>query len=282
MIQVSSYPAAAAAAPAYDAAALAEVVDYINDRLLPQTETASESTFSTRAARLDVLANRVEAQVGPFLLHTENRRITPSRGDHDLGYLASLSVRLRSGRRVAADTLPRLQLSAPALVAMDRFCRVLHMLNHLLLGREESDLWLHVSLGHVLAVEGEHGRFFEALLKQCGLGPERILLLVPALAPGHPDFSRLARSFANYRQRGYRLVLDLPQTSRSDVLATIDALAPDWVRIPHAALARAAPALWSRKVLTYGTAREPIQVGAPGVPVLAYESVYVATPRFLL
>lgn len=106
-------------------AALCEIVDYLNEALVPWSDTAREPMFSAHDARLTIHANRVEAQVGPFVLRTVTRQIVSLAGTH--GYLASLAVQLATRKAVAPDTLLRLQPSAPAVVAMDRLCRVLHM-----------------------------------------------------------------------------------------------------------------------------------------------------------
>lgn len=211
---------------------VAELVDYFNDVLTSSGHWTEDNVFSSRGARLQVLGNTVEAEVGPLRLQTRTRLLlnprVPDRG-HDV--LASLRVSTRSGRDVAPDTPLRLQASVEALWTMDRLCRILHMLNYLAQGREQNLLWLHLSLGHALSIPGAHGQFFEETLRRCGLGPEQIVLLVSPLPPAHRDLPRLVRTVANYRTRGYRLALDVPRQWPESGWRAIPTLDADWLRL---------------------------------------------------
>jgi len=220
-----------------DCKLVTELVDYLNDRIDRLGDGVGEPHFSAQSARLLLRGARVEAEVGPFVLRTEAHRIAPvvAPGLVD-GWYSALSVTTRSGRPLNAETLLRLQVSDAAAVAMDRLYRVLHMINHLGCGRERLDLWVHTSLRHVLAVEGRHGAFFEELLKRCGLGPERIVLIVPLLAVEDADFARLATACGEYASRGFRLALDVDVPTRRSVEA-IAALAPDYLRVRERDLA---------------------------------------------
>ncbi|MGE3774765.1 MAG: hypothetical protein AB7I32_17705 [Gammaproteobacteria bacterium] len=216
---------------------LAELVDYLNDRIDRLGESVGEPHFSAQAARLVLRGSRVEAEVGPFLLRTEAHRLAPVVApSRDGGWYSALSVVTQSGRALNAETLLRLQASDAAAVAMDRLFRVLHMINHLGCAREHTDLWVHTSLRHVLAVEGRHGAFFEELLKRCGLGAERIVLIVPLLPADDADFARLALACGEYASRGFRLALDVGVPT-SDSVRALAALQPDFVRVRERDLA---------------------------------------------
>ena len=211
---------------------LLELVDYINEHMACLATGTAEPSFSAQSGALRLRGQCLEAQVGPFVLRSVERRlIAPREAGALRGYGARVEVRLPSGRQVAPDILFRLQSSAPAVVAMDRLCRVLHMLQHLERGREDLDLWLHVGLPHVLAVEKGHGEFFESLLRRCGLGPQRIVLIMPLVTCDDDAYPRLVAACASYRERGYRLALDLREPLVRDYRAAAIGLGADWWRL---------------------------------------------------
>lgn len=211
---------------------LTELLDYLNDHMALLGCGTGEPMFSAQSAVLHQRGTRLEARVGPFVLHSEERIVRSRTGAAPTqGYLPRVRVHLPSGREVAPDLLFRLQISASAVVAMDRLCRILHMLQHLALGREGHDLWLHVSARHLLSVQEAHGAFFEQLLRRCGLGPDRIVLILPALGAGTDGFDRYLVAATNYRERGYRLALDLREPCVEAVRAAARELAPDWLRL---------------------------------------------------
>lgn len=214
-----------------DCEMLSELVDYMNSQIDRLGTGVGEPFFSAQSGRLIVRGGRVEAEVGPFTLRSETHRIAAVTAlAQPIGYYSSLRVTTRSGKPLSADSLLRLQPSDAAAVAIDRLYRVMHMLNHLGCAREHLDLWVHASLRHVLAVEGRHGAFFEDVLKRCGLGAERIVLIVPVLAPTDPDFARLAQAYAEYGSRGFRLALDL-MSRDAGLLAAVRYLRPPHVRV---------------------------------------------------
>ncbi len=216
---------------------LAELVDYMNERIDRLGQGVAEPHFSAQSARFVVRGALVEAEVGPFTLRTETRRLAPIVAPGRVaGWYSALRVTTPSGRELSAESLLRLQTSDAAVVAMDRLYRALHMLNHLGCAREDADLWVHVSLRHMLAIEGRHGAFFEELLGRCGLGPERIVLIAPLLPADDADFPRLAFALREYASRGFRIALDLVAPT-PEVARALALLAPTFVRIRERELA---------------------------------------------
>lgn len=214
-----------------DCSMLHELVDYMNGQMDRLGSRVGEPWFSAQSSQLAVRGERVEAAVGPFTLRSETHRITSVTAlAQPVGYYSTLRASTQSGRPLSADSLLRLQPSDAAAVAMDRLFRVLHMLNHLGCAREHLDLWVHTSLRHVLAVEARHGAFFEDVLKRCGLGAERIVMIVPALPVADRDFARLTQAYREYSVCGFRLALDLPSLDM-DVLAAVHRIDPAFVRV---------------------------------------------------
>lgn len=126
-----------------------------------------------------------------------------------VGHRASLLAEREDGRPLTATEAYASCASPEAVVHFDRLCRTLHALNFL---RQQAHaggyLQLAVHPRHVLAVPGQHGLVYEAILKRCGLAPDDIVL---ELDPGRLAASpQLAPALASYRQRGYRLALAYP------------------------------------------------------------------------
>lgn len=207
--------------------ALAELVDYVSDRLPGLEPRGAQPMFSARSGRLHLRGDRVEAAVGPFTLGSVSRRIVAAHAPaHTLAWSSSLQVHSPTGREITDDTLIRLQTTDAAAVAMDRLFRTLHMLNHLACAREDEDLWLPISLRHLLAVAEDHGAFFEELLRRCGLGPARIVLVLPLPVLRPDDAIRLLAAAEAYRGRGFRFALGLAGVLDETQLALLDSLAP--------------------------------------------------------
>lgn len=212
---------------------LLDLIDYVNDQVLPRLDrSASEPWFSARAARFILRQPRIDATVGPFRMASLPRAITGTVQQQPIAFRRTLWLTTLSGRRLNQDTLIRLQASEEAAVAMDRLCRILHMLNHLAVG-ETTDLWVEVSLRHLLAVQDGHGLFFEDVLRDCGLGADRVVLIVPlpeGLTAG--EVSRFSEACSAYAARGFRLAVDADGIAHEEQLLFIQSLNPVWVRDP--------------------------------------------------
>lgn len=160
---------------------------------------------------------------------------------HDLnsgriaGHRAVLAVQADDGSVLDAAAAYARCRDDTAVVRFDRLCRTVHALNFLGQQRHAGGhVQLDVHPRHLLAVQGQHGLVFEAILKRCGLGPEDIVLAVEV--PPAVDRARLARALDNYRQRGYRLALSgLPADIQAAALAE---WRPDLLQAPAVADSR--------------------------------------------
>ncbi len=92
------------------------------------------------------------------------------------------------------------------IVTFDRLCRTVHALNFARQALAGDILFLNVDARHLLSVGGGHGATFEALLAQCGLTPDRVVLEI--LESGIDDLGHLAVAVEAYQRRGYRIALD--------------------------------------------------------------------------
>lgn len=152
-----------------------------------------------------------------------------------VGHQASLLAERADGEPVSLEEAYAACATAEAVVHFDRLCRTLHALNFL---RQQAHaggyLQLAVHPRHVLAVPGQHGLVYEAILKRCGLAPDDIVLEIDPgrLAPSSSRVPQLAPALASYRQRGYRLALAGPA---ADELTTALAWQPAIVTLAAAA-----------------------------------------------
>lgn len=184
---------------------------------------------------------RVEAWHGGLHLGSLFQPIVDLRSQRVVGHQASLTLRDADGKTHPTDVLFARCESGPAVVQADRLVRTLHALNFLAQSRSTGGyLQVAVHPRHLQAVSNQHGLVYEAILKRCGLGPADIVLTINADeldTHGHG-----AHALANYRQRGYRLALQAPETALA--LPEILALQPDILRVetPDPALSAAARA----------------------------------------
>ncbi len=113
-----------------------------------------------------------------------------------------------------------------ALVRLDRLCRSLHILNYF--GRSSSDqlLFLRVEPRLLASVKHDHGRVFGEVLRQCGVGPSRVVIEIPGEAT--EDRELVERASENYRSRGYRIAITWLPAGNA---AALEAIKPDFLRI---------------------------------------------------
>lgn len=138
-----------------------------------------------------------------------------------IGYEGLLRALTAQGSELSPAAVFSLPSSASEMVYLDRLCRIL-----LQEGEKQGLLALNVHPRHVAAVSTGHGRTFEAVLHQCGLSPENVVLEISSRALHQPQ--HLIEAVHNYRQRGYRVALDnVRQIPEPDHLT---ALRPDWIK----------------------------------------------------
>lgn len=196
---------------------LTDLIRYFN-----VADNAGEST-------LYLTGERVAAWHGGLLLGSLFQPIVDLDQERIVGHQAGLSARLAGGGPLSVEQAYARQQTAEDVVHFDRLNRTLHALNFLAQRRQVGGyLQLAVHPRHLKAVQSQHGLVYEAILKRCGLGPEDIVLIIDA-GDVKPD-RRLAEALSNYRQRGYRLALNVvaTETATDDLLA----LQPDILQLP--------------------------------------------------
>lgn len=176
----------------------------------------------------DQSGERVEAWSAGFRLASLFQPIVALASGRIVGHQALLAARRDDGAPASSEQIYAVCESRQSVVHLDRLCRTLHALNFLAQRRHAGGyLQLAVHPRHLQAVPNQHGLVYEAILKRCGLAPADIVL---ELAPGNdatdPHF---AHALAAYRQRGYRLAVQLP--SDAPLADELLALQPDILRL---------------------------------------------------
>ncbi len=162
--------------------------------------------------------------VPPAQIYRQNDIYRAAFGDLVLDSRLSVLLDLRNPQRIGHDSGSIMQsadgqvldvdavyagLGSPeAVIHLDRLVRTLHSLNYLhQFDGLDSLLSLSVHPRHIASVLADHGKVFERVLADCGLGPERVLLRT-RLTNAVP-LVRFQEALKNYQSRGYRLAIDV-------------------------------------------------------------------------
>lgn len=118
--------------------------------------------------------------------------------------------------------------SDEASVALDRLCRVVHVINFFRQPQSEgADLYLHVHARLLAAVERNHGDTFRQALQTLELPQERIILQLPAV-PKHRTWL-LDNAADNYRCNGFRVAVNTDDMTQA--LYVAQKLRPEAVKV---------------------------------------------------
>lgn len=191
--------------------ALSEIIAYLNLREFSGESCGNGSVDGGDPAHpLYARENRVNARYANFDLASRLQPIVQLEDDSISAHEAFLQAQTPAGivaigRALAPENLFALPRDIGGITYLDRLTRTLHALNFLLQDTA-GDLHLNVHPHHLLAVTGDHGRVFEAILQQCGLAPANIVLEVQEHSIR--DRQKLARAIAAWQSRGYRIAVD--------------------------------------------------------------------------
>lgn len=113
------------------------------------------------------------------------------------------------------------------LVALDRLCRTLHVLNESTLAEDDFLLFLNVHGRLLPAVRANHGRTFRRVLTALQQRPERIVIELPVSTSLQPRLLRQVLS--NYRVNGFRVAVNIASTNALPNL--LEWVIPDFIKI---------------------------------------------------
>ncbi|WP_051258773.1 EAL domain-containing protein [Chitinibacter tainanensis] len=124
------------------------------------------------------------------------------------------------------------------LIAFDRLCRTLHVMNFASYAQPDRLLFLNVH-PELLVQINDHGAYFERILSSLGFSPQQIVLELLEHETLSSDAVDISRAVHNYRKKGYRIALD----DFGHGMANLDRLwllEPDYVKLDRHLIALAA------------------------------------------
>lgn len=200
---------------------LTELMHYFNDQLQAQAKLKSLPTTGFYKT-----GNAYGARFSNLTLSSRFRPIENPNGNGLVGHDSELLVRAVTGREFNIDDAFESLDDTDQIIHLDRLTRTLHSLNYLQQYDNKELLSLTVQPRHIVSVTSEHGKAFEKILSDCGLGPERVLLRTRLLDTNTlPHFQR---AFVSYKSRGYKIGINILEP---DSLALLEQLAfePDFI-----------------------------------------------------
>ncbi len=135
-----------------------------------------------------------------------------------------------------------------SIINLDRLCRTVHMLNYLAYAHNGGVLILDVDPRHILGVEQNHGAYFEEIIIKCGLATKNIVVSVAINSFYALHHSQLLNGLNNYRQRGYKIALNIGSLYTANGLRElIDKSSPNYLRItaPNIEMIQHSSNIWS-------------------------------------
>lgn len=124
------------------------------------------------------------------------------------------------------------------LVALDRLCRTLHVLNARAAGHDGL-LFLNVHGRLLAAVSDDHGQAFRRVVDALGVNPERIVIETPLAASEQPDL--LAFVLRNYRANGFQVAVNVESAAQWQLVSCV--VKPDFVKVDSRTLGTGAEGL---------------------------------------
>lgn len=208
---------------------LTELMHYFNDQL--QVQARTKALPKTGFFKAD---NQYWGRFGNLILGSRFQDIKSFADDAVIGYNSELLVRSAAGNTLDIDSIFNSLDSTDQIVHLDRLVRTLHSLNYLQQHDGRKDLLsLQVQPRHIISVDSDHGKTFEKILSDCGLGPERVLLHTRLLdGQSLPHF---LRALTSYRKRGYKIGIHLRGEHDISLLLELG-ISPDIILVNHPAV----------------------------------------------
>jgi hypothetical protein len=208
---------------------LTELMNYFNDQL--QTQARTRSLPKTGFFKAD---NSYWGRFGNLILGSRFQAIHTFADDKVIGHNSDLLVRSATGNSLNIDSIFNSLDSTDQIIHLDRLVRTLHSLNYLQQFDGRKDLLsLQVQPRHIISVVSDHGKTFEKILSDCGLGPARVLLHTRLLdTTTLPHFQQ---ALGSYRQHGYKIGIRLSEPRDLDLLQQLG-LIPEVIFADHPAL----------------------------------------------
>ncbi|MBF6650052.1 hypothetical protein [Methylobacter sp. BlB1] len=211
---------------------LQQLVEYFNDRFEHEHHSRVR-TFILEDGKINGLFGPI--RIGSIFLPIRHA----DRPEEIAGHAAQISVSTYESHQQQTFEIENLLTDAvkqpvdfESIINLDRLCRTVHMLNYLPVTHFDGVLVLEVDPRHIFGVKSDHGAYFEEVIVKCGLATHNVVIsmTVNNFYSLHP--ARLLEGLNNYRNRGYRIALNLVSLyAAHNVRDLITKLAPDYLRI---------------------------------------------------
>lgn len=150
-----------------------------------------------------------------------------------IGVEAFVRSKSVSGDGLSVWKLLELAASDDESIALDRLCRLLHVINfHRHSASQPADLFLNVHPRLLAAVESRHGTAFRATLKAMRLQPDNIVLQLRADTVQQRLL--LATVAGNYRRNGFRIAVHAQNPT--DAFSLLEGIRPDYLKLDARAI----------------------------------------------
>jgi hypothetical protein len=207
---------------------LTELMNYFNDQL--QTQSRASALPKNGFFKLN---NGFSARFGSLLIHPHFQKII-YRSEYLYGIFGDLTVRSITGNRINLDDIYLSLDSREQIVHLDRLSRTLLSLNFLQhYDRHQVKLFLPVHPRHIASIDENHGKTFEVILSDCGLGPNRVVLYTNFNFD--IDLNHFDRALSSYRDKGYSIGINIKSAADIEKLTALN-LASHYAILDYAIL----------------------------------------------
>lgn len=194
---------------------LTELMNYFNDQL--HTQARLHQFPRTGFFKVD---NHYWARFGNLILASHFSPLIALSTQESVGHYAELFVRSSTGKQLNITDIVNNLEDTEQVIFLDRLVRTLHSLNYLQrFDGETGYLALPVQPRHIASVAEGHGKAFEKILSDCGLGANRVILHTQL--PSEDNTLHFRQAFESYRRHGYQLAICVTTVDDVERLSTV-------------------------------------------------------------
>lgn len=211
---------------------LQQLVEYYNDRF--------ELEHRTRFRPLILNEGMVSGLFGPIQIGSQFTPVRSLTNPAQVGgHAAVCSVKphdFQDIRRIDFEPLLNQESEQYTdfdnIINLDRLTRTVHLLNYLPIVHLGGMLFLEVDPRHILGIKRDHGAYFAEVIERCGLTTHNVVLSLTVNSVHARHHDRLLAGIYNYRNRGYRIALNLGVSHLNRTVMNLTArISPDYLRI---------------------------------------------------
>ena len=219
---------------------LQTLVDYFNDRFEQEHRSHYRRPFILENGLVSGLFGPI--RIGPIRISSVFAPLYEIASRAQLiGHVSACSVSaydddFQRGEIVDCSNLLTDVIKQPvdfqSIINIDRLCRTVHILNALAIRQAGDVLVLDVDPRHILGIKQDHGAYFEEIVVKCGLETRHIAISMTVNNFYALHHTRLLEGLNNYRQRGYRIALNVGRLyAAHGVTGLVTKLSPDYLRV---------------------------------------------------